>query len=120
EIWRLDWPAAELLRLALVLIADHELNASTFAVRVVASTGASLVACVIGGLAALGGPRHGGTTEQVEALLDEIERVGDAAAVAEQRLSRGERLPGFGHPLYPDGDPRALAMRAGLPFDPRR
>ena len=120
EIWSLDWPAAELLRLALVLTADHELNASTFAVRVVASTGASLAACVIGGLAALGGPRHGGATHAVEALLDEIERTGDATAVAQRRVDRGEKLPGFGHPLYPEGDMRARAIRARLPFDAGR
>jgi len=73
EIWNVEDAAAETIRAALVLSADHELNASTFAVRVIASTGASLAACVAGGLAALSGPRHGGVTAQVEALFDEIE-----------------------------------------------
>ncbi len=60
--WRLEEAGAEMVRAALVLLADHELNASTFAARVVASTGASLTACVTAGLAALSGPLHGGAT----------------------------------------------------------
>jgi citrate synthase len=118
--WGVDARAAEVIRAALVLCADHELNASTFAVRVVASTGASLAACVAGGLAALSGPRHGAVTAQVEALFDEIEPVGDAARVVEARLARGDVLPGFGHPLYRDGDPRAAALIARLPADRMR
>lgn len=113
--WHLDETGADLLRRALVLVADHELNASAFAVRVVASTGASLGACLNAGLSALGGPLHGGTTSLVEILLDEMERDGDAAAVVEARLRRGEGIPGFGHPLYPQGDPRAAALLARLP-----
>jgi citrate synthase len=58
---------------------DHELNTSAFAVRVVASTGASLAACVSAGLSALSGPRHGGQTSLVEILFEESERFGDAA-----------------------------------------
>jgi citrate synthase len=118
--WNVDESGAETIRAALVLSADHELNASTFAVRVVASTGASLAACVAGGLAALSGPRHGAVTAQVEALFDEIERTGDAAKVVEARLTRGDPLPGFGHPLYRDGDPRAAALLARLPVEPMR
>jgi citrate synthase len=116
--WGVGPRQAEMLRKALVLFADHELNASTFAVRVVASTGASLGACVAGGLAALSGPRHGGATRRVEAMCEEIERVGDAERVVADRLSRGEALPGCGHPLYRDGDPRAVAMLADLPETP--
>jgi citrate synthase len=111
----LDAHGAALLRRALVLLADHELNASTFAVRVVASTGASLGAAVAGGLAALSGPRHGAATAQVEALFDEVERRGDAARVVAERLQRGEYLPGFGHPLYREGDPRGRALIEALP-----
>jgi citrate synthase len=116
--WGVGPRQAEMLRKALVLFADHELNASTFAVRVVASTGASLGACVAGGLAALSGPRHGGATRRVEAMCEEIERVGDAERVVADRLGRGEPLPGCGHPLYRDGDPRAVAMLADLPKTP--
>ena len=118
--WGLDDRAAELIRVALVLCADHELNASAFAVRVVASTGASLSACVSAGLSALSGPRHGGTTSLVEILFEETERYGNAAGVVQERLRRGDILPGFGHPLYRDGDPRATALLGLLPPDPTR
>lgn len=118
--WRLNATGADILRRALVLAADHELNASAFAVRVVASTGCSLGACLNAGLAALSGPLHGGTTSLVEILFDEVERAGDAAAVVEARLRRGEGVPGFVHPLYPEGDPRAAALLPLLPADAGR
>lgn len=111
--WGLDADGAHLVRMALVLCADHELNASGFTARCIASTGASLRAAVVGGLAALTGGRHGGTTARVEALWDEL---GEEAAPARlrQRLARGERLPGFGHHLYPQGDVRAAALLAAI------
>lgn len=118
--WGVDAAGADILRAALVLLADHELNASTFTVRVVASTGASLASALSAGLGALSGPLHGGQTSLVEALFEEAERAGDAAATVDRRLWRGDRLPGFGHPLYPDGDPRAAALLALLPPDPLR
>ena len=108
--WKLDETGADIVRRALVLLADHELNASAFAVRVVASTGASLGACLNAGLSALSGPLHGGTTSRVEILFEEVDKAGDAAAVVETRLRRGDGVPGFEHPLYPDGDPRATAL----------
>src|SRR4051812_46475118 len=120
QAWGLDERAAELIRAALVLCADHELNASAFAVRVVASTGASLAACVSAGLSALSGPRHGGTTSLVELLFEETERFGNAAGLVQERLRRGDILPGFGHPLYRDGDPRATALLELLPPDATR
>ena len=94
---------------ALILCADHELNASTFAARVTASTGADLYACLGAGLHALSGPKHGGVTARVEALLSEVERPARAADVVRGRLARGEAIPGFGHTLYGQGDPRARA-----------
>ncbi|MEM7442261.1 MAG: citrate/2-methylcitrate synthase [Pseudomonadota bacterium] len=97
----------DLLRAALVVSADHELNASTLAVRVVISTDASLYAGVTAGLAALSGPRHGGMTDRVAALLPYLLAAPDPEAAIAERLRRGDPLPGFGHPLYPDGDPRA-------------
>lgn len=96
----------EVIDLVLVLTADHELNASTFAARVVASTGADLYACVTGALAALSGPRHGALSDRVEALVDEVGEPRRAREVVALRTSRGETIPGFGHPLYPAGDPR--------------
>lgn len=101
--------ASDVLRRALVLLADHELNASTFAVRVAASTGAALSACLLAGLATLTGPLHGGAARALEALLQSARQVGASAAVREW-LARGEALPAFGHPLYPEGDPRAIAL----------
>ncbi len=112
--WTVDAAGADLIRRALVLCADHELNASAFAVRVVASTGAALPACLLAGLAALSGPLHGGMTERVGALLAEPGMQADPRTALAARLDRGERLPGFGHRLYPDGDPRATALLAAL------
>lgn len=107
--WKLDADGAELIRMALVLCADHELNTSSFVARCVASTGASLRAAVIAGLAALTGTRHGGTTARGEALWEEL---GESQPIAKlhARLARGEDLPGFGHHIYPTGDPRAVAL----------
>lgn len=102
----------DLLRSALILCADHELNASTFAARVAASTGADLYACLSAALAALSGPRHGGASEQVERLLHEAGSSTRAALTVGEHLRRGERLPGFGHPLYPQGDPRLPPLMA--------
>ena len=98
--------APELLNRALVLCADHELNVSTFAARVTASSGADLYACVGAALAALSGPRHGGACDRIEALVREVGGPERARQGVHERLRRGESVPGFGHPLYPDGDPR--------------
>jgi citrate synthase len=112
--WGADAAGASLIRRALVLCADHELNASAFAVRVVASTGAALPACLLAGLAALSGPLHGGMTERASALLAEPGMETTPRTAIAARLERGERLPGFGHRLYPDGDPRASTLLAAL------
>ena len=102
---------ADLIRRMLVLVADHELNASAFAARVAASTGASLAAAALAGLSALSGPRHGMAVEAVRAFAEEAEQLGPRAAAA-ARLAHERGLPGFGHPLYPEGDPRAAALLA--------
>ncbi|MTJ80790.1 MAG: helix-turn-helix domain-containing protein [Telmatospirillum sp.] len=117
--WEIDAEGADLIRRALVLIADHELNASSFTARCVVSTGASLRAALIGALAALTGGRHGGTTARGEAFWDEVEARGDIGAALRERLARGDSLPGFGHPLYPGGDIRAcLLLDRILPAHP--
>ncbi|MBS2012812.1 MAG: helix-turn-helix domain-containing protein [Deltaproteobacteria bacterium] len=95
---------------ALVVSADHELNASTFAARIAASSAASLPACAMAALGALSGPLHGALTARVEALVTEIGKPERAAVVVGERLSRGESVPGFGHPLYPEGDPRGALL----------
>jgi len=115
--------ALALLNRTLVLLADHELNASTFAARVAASTGADLYSCLQAAIAACSGPLHGGASEQVEMLVREAASPANAAAALRDRMRRGERIPGFGHPLYPEGDPRVLplleAARALAPRSPR-
>jgi citrate synthase len=109
--WAADDPeATALIDAALVVSADHELNVSAFTARCVASAGAPLDAAVIGGLAALGGRRHGGYTERVEALLAEVGTRGDSRARLADRLRRGEEIPGFSHTLYPQGDPRGALL----------
>lgn len=95
---------------ALVVSADHELNPSTFAVRIAASTQADLHACVSAGLATLSGPRHGGECDRVEAFVNEVGSPERARAAIQERARFAERIPGFGHSLYPQGDPRALAL----------
>jgi citrate synthase len=98
--------AFDAIERTLVLCADHELNVSTFAARVVASTGADLYAAVTAALSAMTGPRHGGASDRVEALVEEVGDPRRADAVVAARAGRGEAIPGFGHPLYPSGDPR--------------
>ncbi|MDP6691769.1 MAG: citrate synthase family protein [Alphaproteobacteria bacterium] len=112
--WGGDAAAAKLIRAALVLCADHELNASTFTVRCVASTRATPYGAVMAGLSALQGPRHGGQSARVAALFDEVLAAESPLAAVAARLRRGERLPGFGHTLYPDGDPRCKMLRRML------
>ncbi|UVK42221.1 citrate synthase [Mesorhizobium sp. AR07] len=114
--WSVDATGAEAIRRALVLLADHELNASTFAARVAASTGASLAACLLAGLATLQGPRHGGAGEAVMQLAEDAARHNADAAIR-RWLSHDRPLPGFGHPLYPDGDPRAAALLGVIDID---
>src|SRR5271156_1323531 len=114
QAWALSHPhAAELIRRVLVLLADHELNASTFTVRCAASTGISLYDAVIAGLVALKGPRHGGVGPQASRLLETL-LAGDAEAIIRERVALGERFAGFGHMVYGDRDPRALSIFEGL------
>lgn len=126
RVWKLSQAQGELIRRALVLCADHELNVSSFTTRCVASSGARLDACVIAGLAALTGARHGGITAIIE---DHWERWMSLPSVTMSSRSRvlefleqPEDGPaplglGFGHPLYPLGDPRAKAILSCLPAD---
>ena len=94
------------LNAALVLLIDHELATSTFAARLAASTRADPYAVVAAGLGPVSGPLHGGASRVARDLLDDAHQRGAPAALAEA-LRRDRRLPGFGHFLYPDGDPRA-------------
>jgi citrate synthase len=94
---------------ALILLADHELAASTLAARVAASTRADPYRVVLAGLGTLDGPLHGRASEEVVALLAEAEASGAAEAVG-ARLRRGDRIPGFGHKVYAGPDPRWGAL----------
>ncbi|WIM14158.1 citrate/2-methylcitrate synthase [Enhydrobacter sp.] len=112
--WQVPAGHVPLIRAALVLSADHEFNASTFAARVVASTGAHLYAATTAGLAAISGPRHGGLTRRVASLFAEVAAADDPESALVERAGGDARLPGFGHPLYPDGDVRAATLFALL------
>jgi citrate synthase len=101
---------AALIRAALILSADHELNVSSFTARCVASAGSNPYAVVIAGLAAIEGTKHGGVGIRVESLLRTLRRTRPVRSALAERLRRGESLDGFGHPLYRDGDPRAIAL----------
>ncbi len=107
--WALTGMGADLVRQTMVLLADHDLNASTFACRVAASTGASMAACLLAGLCALSGPVHGGASAALLRLIRASETE-DAPRVIRQWLDLHGALPGFGHPLYPEGDARANAL----------
>ena len=91
--------------------AEHGINASTFTARVVASTGADVAACMSAAVGALSGPLHGGAPSRVLAMLDKVERRGDAEGYVVEALDRGERLMGFGHRVYRAEDPRARVLR---------
>jgi citrate synthase len=106
-----DEQTVPLLNAALILCADHELNASAFAARVVASVETNLYQVITAGLAALQGFKHGGNTILVEDLFHEIASRSSVRNVIATRLRRGEPIPGFGgHQLYPHGDPRGACL----------
>ncbi|HXF94860.1 MAG TPA: citrate synthase [Gemmatimonadales bacterium] len=106
-----DPEVARALDVALILHADHELNASTFAARVIAATLADLHAAVTGALAALAGPLHGGANTEVMKMLLDIRTPERAEAWVRERLARREKIMGFGHRVYRTEDPRAAYLR---------
>jgi citrate synthase len=100
----------DVIRAALVLCADHELNVSAFTARCAASAGASPYDVVSAAMATLRGYKHGGAGERVLAMIAAADTLPHARMQVAARLRRGESLPGFGHPLYPAGDPRAVLL----------
>ena len=102
--------AAEAIRAALVLVADHELNPSTFAARVAAGTGAGLAACALAGLSTLTGPRHGEASAGALTYLREVAAGADTGVAVSRWMQAG--APGAGHLLYAGFDPRAAALLA--------
>ncbi|MFJ6945157.1 citrate/2-methylcitrate synthase [Streptomyces wuyuanensis] len=109
-----DEPSLRALDLALSLLIDHDLAASTLAVRVAASARAHPYAVVSAGLGALDGPLHGAASGLAHRMLAEVLERGSAAPVVADHLRAGRRVPGLGHRLYPGRDPRAEALFGAL------
>ncbi|AZM59643.1 MULTISPECIES: citrate synthase [unclassified Streptomyces] len=105
-----DEARLRVLDTALALLVDHDLAASTLAVRVAASARAHAYAAVSAGLGVLEGPLHGAASGHAHRLLLEVLDQGDAAPVIAEELRAGRRVPGLGHRLYPGEDPRARAL----------
>ena len=109
-----EQPSAEKVRWVdtyLVLLADHGLNASTFAARVVASTGSDLTSAIVGAVATLKGPAHGGAALAARSMLDKIGSADNAEKWLTEAHARHERFAGFGHRVYRTYDPRAKILR---------
>jgi len=107
-------PDEEMVRIldaALVLHADHELNASTFAARVTAATMSDMYSSVTSAIGALKGPLHGGANEQVMVMLTGIGDPAKAEGWVHEQLSRKAKIPGFGHRVYKGEDPRSAVLR---------
>jgi len=106
-----DLIAIEALDKALVLHADHELNASTFAGRVTVATLSDIYSGVTSAIGALKGPLHGGANEAVMAMLEEIGSLANVETYVNRKLENKEKLMGFGHRVYKNGDPRAKHLQ---------
>jgi citrate synthase len=104
--------AEKALDVALILHADHELNASTFAARVIAATLADMHSAIVGGIGALKGPLHGGANEAVMRILFDIDKKGeDPVEHVKAMLAAKKKISGFGHRVYTTEDPRATHLR---------
>ncbi|MFC4776388.1 citrate synthase [Paenibacillus sp. GCM10023252] len=103
--------AVKALDQALVLHADHELNASTFAARVTVATLSDIYSGVTSAIGALKGPLHGGANEAVMVMLEEIGSAANVESVINEKLSNKEKIMGFGHRVYKNGDPRAKHLQ---------
>ena len=107
-------PTAEHVKamdVTLILYAEHEFNASTFAARVIASTLSDMHSAVTGAIGALKGPLHGGANERVMDVLREVGKKENAEAWVRAALARKDKIMGFGHRVYKDGDPRAVYLK---------
>lgn len=102
---------ARVLDEALIMHADHEFNASTFAVRVIVGTLSDLYSAVVAGISALKGPAHGGANQDVMQLLQDIGDPAKVETAIKTRLANRQRIPGFGHRVYKTYDPRALLLK---------
>jgi citrate synthase len=107
-----DASSEKLMSVLLVLHADHELNASTFTARVVASTLSDMYSSITAAVAALKGPLHGGANERVVEMVEEIGSPGNVPAFLHAKLADKQKIMGFGHRVYKTLDPRAKILRA--------
>ncbi len=96
---------------SLILYAEHEFNASTFAARVIAGTGADIYSCLTGGIGALRGPKHGGANEVAFEIQKRYDTVAAAEADIRARVAAKELITGFGHPVYTVSDPRNVVIK---------
>ena len=96
---------------SLILYAEHEFNASTFAARVIAGTGSDFYSCIIGGIGALRGPKHGGANEVAFDIQKRYDNPDEAEADIRARVERKEVIIGFGHPVYTVSDPRNVVIK---------
>jgi len=99
------------MHVSLVLYAEHEFNASTFAARVVAGTGSDIYSCITGAIGALRGPKHGGANEVALEIQQRYASPDEAAADVKRRVEAKEVIIGFGHPVYTTGDPRNVIIK---------
>src|SRR5919198_1692962 len=106
-----DQESARALDITLILYADHTMNASTFTARVIASTLSDMHSSITGAIAALKGPLHGGANEEAWKMIEEIDDVDRAETYVRDRLSRKQKIMGFGHRVYKTEDPRATHLR---------
>ncbi|MDB5458832.1 MAG: 2-methylcitrate synthase [Caulobacteraceae bacterium] len=107
-------PSAQWVRAmhtSLILYAEHEFNASTFAARVIAGTGSDLYSCIVGGIGALRGPRHGGANEVAYEIQGRYADPDEAEADIRRRVAAREVIIGFGHPVYTVSDPRNRVIK---------
>jgi 2-methylcitrate synthase len=102
---RAEWVAA--MQTSLILYAEHEFNASTFAARVIAGTGSDLYSCIVGAIGALKGPKHGGANEVALEIQERYGSADEAEADIRRRVAEREVIIGFGHPVYTISDPRS-------------
>src|SRR3954453_22194217 len=96
---------------SLILYAEHEFNASTFACRVIAGTGSDMHSCIAGGIGTLRGPKHGGANEVAFEVQKRYETPDEAEEDIKARVERKEVIIGFGHPVYTTGDPRNQVIK---------
>ena len=106
-----DQESADALDTTFILYADHTMNASTFTARIIASTLSDLHSAITGAIGALKGPLHGGANEEAMKMLEEVADPANAAAYVKDRLSRKQKIMGFGHAVYRTMDPRATVLR---------